>query len=814
MWKTNTKKLLILLSFFWSSFLPAQQAMKGKDFWLGFLQNSTMADSMKIYISAEKSTTGYLFIPGQNWSQNFTVNSGQVTEINIPVALAHNETSEMVKKTGIKVATEDSVNVFALNYHSASTDATYIIPSQFLKTDYLVISYKGIATRPSDALIVSTTDNTQIEIIPSVPTKNGVLAGQIINITLNEGETFLLRSYDGFDLTGTRIKGKEHCHPFAVFGGTVSAFIPEGCWYADHLFEQMLPLEYWGKEYVLAPLPKSTYTYRIIAAEDNTTVRINESQTIQLNSGKYITFNSVSNANYITSSAPVMVAQYLESGECSKIGDPALALLTPFDKPYKNISFSTSHIKNTRIKDHYLTIVGKSMAPIKLNGINLTFPRTYIPDSPGLYYFTLTIDHGAHYLESDESFVAYVAGVGEYESYFYMAGYSGQVFNPEIAFEDPICQGAPVTFTGTDKSISSWEWVFENNQILEGNNVTYTFETSGYQKVYILANRNNQDKCPDRFMQEIFVHPKPFVNLSGDEHICEGETLKLSVSGPAENNYQWSTGDTSDVLYVSNTGSYYLSTNNGICERKDTFNVKLLDTPEVKAISDYIICANEKVTLQTNHKNALEFLWSTGETSEEIIVNTEGSYTLTVSNKCGSAQADIFVTVFDLPELNAGSDTTILLGTSAWLKAQGYGNFLWNPPIGLSCSNCPDPKVFLKETTTYTLIITDKNGCQSIDSVTVFVDPDLAVFVPNIFSPNGDGANDVFFVRGKGVKRIEFMIFNRWGERIFEASDINEGWDGTHRGKAVNAGVFVYYIDAVLETDQRVIKKGDVTLIR
>jgi gliding motility-associated-like protein len=86
--------------------------------------------------------------------------------------------------------------------------------------------------------------------------------------------------------------------------------------------------------------------------------------------------------------------------------------------------------------------------------------------------------------------------------------------------------------------------------------------------------------------------------------------------------------------------------------------------------------------------------------------------------------------------------------------------------------------------------------------------------VPNIFSPNGDGNNDIAFVRGVGVEYLNFVIFDRWGEKVFETNDINNGWDGTFRGQKMNNGVFVYYLQATFKNGEEVTKKGDITLIR
>lgn len=89
-----------------------------------------------------------------------------------------------------------------------------------------------------------------------------------------------------------------------------------------------------------------------------------------------------------------------------------------------------------------------------------------------------------------------------------------------------------------------------------------------------------------------------------------------------------------------------------------------------------------------------------------------------------------------------------------------------------------------------------------------------AVFVPNVFSPNGDGYNDILRVRGKGIEELEFIIFNRWGERVFETTDINSGWDGTYKGEPMNLAVFVYVLKGKFKNGKLIDEKGNITLIR
>ena len=90
----------------------------------------------------------------------------------------------------------------------------------------------------------------------------------------------------------------------------------------------------------------------------------------------------------------------------------------------------------------------------------------------------------------------------------------------------------------------------------------------------------------------------------------------------------------------------------------------------------------------------------------------------------------------------------------------------------------------------------------------------LDLFVAEAFSPNGDGANDVLFVRGNAVAELDFRVYNRWGQKVFESHDVNHGWDGTFNGKQLNSEVFVYYVHATTKYGEVIEIKGDVSLVR
>ena len=189
------------------------------------------------------------------------------------------------------------------------------------------------------------------------------------------------------------------------------------------------------------------------------------------------------------------------------------------------------------------------------------------------------------------------------------------------------------------------------------------------------------------------------------------------------------------------------------------------------------------------------------------------SITYTIPGACGDAET-IQIEVTPTPTVSTIADTTIKFGLSVGLFSTGTGtNYLWNPSTWLDCNDCLNPTSTPEETITYT-ITAENDGCFASDEVTIIVLYDLVVFVPNIFSPNGDSDNDVLYVRGKGIVNMKFVVYDRWGEKVFESTDLQEGWDGTFRGEKVNPAVFVYYVDVVFKDGSMVSKKGDVTLIR
>ncbi|MCB0588151.1 MAG: gliding motility-associated C-terminal domain-containing protein, partial [Phaeodactylibacter sp.] len=174
---------------------------------------------------------------------------------------------------------------------------------------------------------------------------------------------------------------------------------------------------------------------------------------------------------------------------------------------------------------------------------------------------------------------------------------------------------------------------------------------------------------------------------------------------------------------------------------------------------------------------------------------------------------------------NIDGENVIQLGDSVLLSAIYAPNLAidtirWEPDsigFGNSSSVWVSPQV----TSSFSVTIADANGCSDTDRTTVIVDKERPVYIPNAFSPNDDGRNDVLFIQaGNGVREVRsFLIFNRWGETVFELygfqpNDPGLGWDGTFRGETLNAGVFTYFAEVEFEDGQTVLFKGDVLLLK
>lgn len=219
------------------------------------------------------------------------------------------------------------------------------------------------------------------------------------------------------------------------------------------------------------------------------------------------------------------------------------------------------------------------------------------------------------------------------------------------------------------------------------------------------------------------------------------------------------------------------------------------------------------------------YYWSSGQNQVTEIHNLcKGNYMVTVSdfNNCHTmAQFSIVDSSLFPQDIVAWSDKdSIYQSQSVQLHSTELTGFTyhWEPDNSLNNPNIPNPLANPWGSTTYVVYVSDVNGCILTDTVRIIVLEVICdepfVYVPNAFTPNADGNNDVLFVRSEIVTDVIFAVYDRWGEKIFETTNMNKGWDGTYKGIQSDPGVFVYYLDATCLNKDKYIKKGNVTLIR
>lgn len=216
----------------------------------------------------------------------------------------------------------------------------------------------------------------------------------------------------------------------------------------------------------------------------------------------------------------------------------------------------------------------------------------------------------------------------------------------------------------------------------------------------------------------------------------------------------------------------------------------------------------------------LAYSWSNGQTTQTINNLTAGTYTVTVTDGNGcSATASTSID-------NLAADTIKFIsfqhvieeGDSVTLIIIGGLTYTWLPVKSLSCLNCASPIASPTVTTNYTVTVTDKNGCIVTATINVIVNRFCSneedIFIPNVFSPNNDGKNDLLFIEGNGLRDIYWAIYDRWGNRLFESYDQVHGWDGTYNGKTMDNGTYVYYLKATcVKTNSEVKLKGNVSIV-
>jgi gliding motility-associated-like protein len=210
------------------------------------------------------------------------------------------------------------------------------------------------------------------------------------------------------------------------------------------------------------------------------------------------------------------------------------------------------------------------------------------------------------------------------------------------------------------------------------------------------------------------------------------------------------------------------------------------------------------------------YVWSNSSSGDSIFQLSAGTYSVVITDQNGcSEMCSVTVNTTATANADAGTDINIVEGQTAVLYGSGGVYYSWQPASDVACNTCAATVASPSVTTTFVLTVTDSAGCMDVDTIVVFVEiPCDDIFVPNAFSPNGDGQNDFLYVRGDCIETFTFSVYNRWGEKVFQTSDQSVGWDGTWRGVACENAVFTYLVEGYSTNADPFKVTGNVSLVK
>lgn len=311
------------------------------------------------------------------------------------------------------------------------------------------------------------------------------------------------------------------------------------------------------------------------------------------------------------------------------------------------------------------------------------------------------------------------------------------------------------------------------------------------------------------------VNSNPVTSIFSNSPACQGNTLSLSATGGTQGGqYVWwgsnsfaATGSAAVIkdAQLVNAGRYYLKvTNPDGCKHTDSINVSIVPSPQVAlAFSDKSICKGDSVLLSSS--GGTNYVWSPASSLSSATIpnpvakpSDSTTYKVVVSNNSCQDSSTVTINVLPKPVANAGSDKVIIEGQTVQLNGSvngGNTNITWYPDLFINDIHVLQPIVSPPTNTSYILSVTSTNGCGS-SSDTANVSVYKKVMIPNAFSPNGDGINDNWNIKGlTSYDNYKLLVFNRYGQLVFESKNYSQPWNGTFNEKPLPAATYYYVLD-------------------
>lgn len=812
---------------------------EGLDFWLAFLPNHnfTCGDDLRLTVSGAEEAIVEVTVGNGVWSTIDTMAADSLLNIYIPrnvlldIPVNSYYDYEQIANTGIHVHTSTLTTLQALNQCYASTGATSILPTRYLGDRYIAHDY-GAATTPI-VCFVATEDNTVITCVLPVSTLY-FDAGDTLHINMNAGEIFTLTTgflhsgapilsppwadmFNGMEVTSN---GKR----FAMFQGNECADIPNEKGGCDHTFEQSIPVEFWGKEFVI-PSIGGTYhptLIQITSAEDSCTVFIGDDTLCTLQgkeswvSEKYdeVFPDSVllpsDTAWYLHSTKPIAVSAVTLGCRYEPIalrGDPSVSFVPPLEQGVDRVRVSV--VNTERIDRHYIHVACSTLVrySMRLNGESIdeyfttlddTYSTAQIPVEPGIY--NLECLRG--------TFVGFFAGYGQQESYGFTSGMAYYNLHSELLVEGEnarskprgfnICRDDSLTFTlHTDNQLSYSHWMLDDTVKL-ANSYTFghRFTAPGTYTVYIVLNYVDDTMRIDTLCAKIVVY--------GQRYNTEQVTIC------PDENYTWR-GHTYNTTgyYTDSTLAGYSILDHG-CYNYYSLQLAVADTSSV-SLAVQTICKEQRYKLQAVNGGAFYITWSAspedplleGHEHDSILYLNPRQltrYTATISpNEQSDCRAYTSTSLSPLTPVHAairlnysslgGSDEQTI---HAFDITEGSSSRQWWIDSVLMAETDKHLTYAVPPTADSVLVTLAAylDVCGDTTSKVLYLDNNN-IYMPNVFCPSCE-SNNRFGPIGTGIEEGEMYIYNREGLLMYHTNDLTAWWDGTHHGRPCTQSAYVW----------------------
>ena len=502
-----------------------QSSTQGKEFWFSFMQNgyrhydNNHSDWVEttVMISAKRACTGTIKKAKNAWAgYTFSVEDNGITFVTIPILVAYNEDNEeVVDNKSLVLTATDTVSVFISNVAAYSFDASFVLPVEALGSEYILQtdqqsqseSIQHGPTETSSFLIIATEDNTVVEIMPSVATLKGHGAGVPYTIHMSKGDTYFVRSNyssEWRDFSGSTVfahDGKK----IAVFNGNTVTCIPGEVGNGrDHIFEQAMPFDSWGRRFIItSSYGRARDIVKVTSSADDNSIYRNGEEIAVIGYGESWEFDIMADEEscYIETSEPSAVYLYNTTWEdpCeppgARAGDPSMVWIPPVEQRIDEITFCTFNSDNefAAIEHNYVNVVIHRLDLDRtfLDGQQID-PGEFMPvqGSDDFYFVRKRVSHGTHHLSCDYGLLAHVYGFGDARGYAYCVGINILQANCKMyvnglwsgSYHDGlyICQGEVVNMKViASYVVDSVNWDFGDGQTAQGVQFNHTFDVAG-----------------------------------------------------------------------------------------------------------------------------------------------------------------------------------------------------------------------------------------------------------------------------------------------------------------------------------------------